>query len=226
MNSRPKLNSALAVLATALFTPELVAQTLNWGNTINPEGIPGFTEMSYDSHAVAIDQTGTTFTFELGVFTGGFAPDDSNVDMWGLNWQPLQATTYSPTLNYFTAGYELVAADASLEGSRGYIWVYNNTAGDETSEWFLATGEIEADLTPSDNNWLIPKYEDTLNFPYNWRLSTANTPVWGGLNSVPSIYGIQNVDPVLYELQTFAVPEPSATGLVLLGTLLLMRRRR
>ena len=116
--------------------------------------------------------------------------------------------------------------DSSFEGLRAYIWVNNNKIGDETSEWFLVTGDT-GDTDSTDNNWLVPEFDDGgIGFTLFWRLSTANTPVWGGLNNVASDAGIQNVDPGTFEMQTFLVPEPSAGVLSLFAGLLLMRRRR
>lgn len=207
------------------------ANTLNWGNTVNFDGDSGFQEMSFDSDGIAIDSTGSTFTFEIGTFTklaAGFQPSNTNVDVWKDNWNPLQATSYSSSLNWFSDTYFLGDGDAGHVGERAYIWVYDSDIASSTSDWFLVTGDTEGGAGPQatdDNNWRVPSTNGLGSF--DWRLSTANTAVWGSLNSGAAVgFGMQNVDPGAHEMQAFAVPEPTSAALMLAGVVLGLRRRR
>ncbi len=196
------------------------AQTLNWGNAL--------LDANFNSAGGAID---ATYTFAIGTFSDGFAPTAANTGQWGGEWTALDTTTYNEATGWFTGSYTMQAGDAPLSGRQAYIWVYNNLAGDETSEWVLITDDSGSDGLGDE--WLVPAYVDPLggNPPgsYDWRVSTATTPVWGGLNNVAGA-GEQAVVPPSYALQTFSfpapIPEPSSAVLLALAGALMLRRRR
>ena len=109
--------------------------------------------------------------------------------------------------------------DNTHAGQQGYIFVYNNLIGDETSEWFLTTNPT----------WTIPATgggQPAL--PLEWRVFDASDVLYG---QTPSEAGDGEGDnpPGGYALQTFTfVPEPGTALLfgVLFSSLLLRRERR
>lgn len=215
-----RLVASVTVLVT-LALGAASAQTLNWGNAV--------LDVNIDSAGNSL--TDATYTFELGTFSSGFVPTEFNTGQWAREWLVLDSAIYNDSVGLFISSYTVTAEDASLAGEQAYIWVYNNTLGDETSEWVIIT-----DDSPDDgigDEWVVPSFaEPGAGSPpanFDWRAATATTPVWGGLNGVAGS-GVQEVAPSAFDLQTFTfsaiVPEPSSAVLLGIASLGLLRRRR
>jgi len=115
--------------------------------------------------------------------------------------------------------------DDTYEGFQAYIWVYNNQAGDETSEWALITERDGLDA------WKIPSSTGSQqNFPNQWRVSTATDILFGGINDIDGPGETSSGAPSTFALQTntfLPVPESGTTLLfgLTLGSLVLRRSR-
>ena len=214
---RTSVVATIAVLAVLAVGAVVRGNTINWGNALF--------DANYNSAGAEFD--GATFTFEMGTFSDGFVPTALNTAQWGSEWLALDSTTYDNNTEWFTGSYTIAAGDTAQQGRQAYIWVYNNSLGDETSEWLLFTDAGGGDA------WTLPGYTDPLGSDppgtSDWRVSTADSAVWGGLNGVPGS-GTFTGTPGAYAFQTFtfgpAVPEPSSSLLIALGALGLLRRRR
>ena len=168
------------LLSLAALTLQGYSQKINWGNAAN--------DINVDSAGNPL--TDATFTFELGVFSNGeptpteFTPTSSNIDFWGDNWVALDTAAYNqegpptPEEGFFSDSWIVPNnPNNTYEGFRAYIWVYNNQAGDETSEWVLITDDGGSD------EWLIPASNGTQQtFPQQFRVSNASTSLYGDLN--------------------------------------------
>ena len=216
-NWRRPFAVALIVCCGLVACFALRANTINWGNALFDD--------NYDSTGSEFD--GSTFTFEMGVFSDGFTPTALNTDQWSSEWVALDSTSYDDATEWFTGSYTIGAGDSPLEGRQAFIWVRNNSLGDGSSEWLLITDYTGVDA------WTLPGYTDPGGSSppgtFDWRVSTAETAVWGGLDGVAGS-GIFTGAPGSYAFQTFtfgpAVPEPSAAVLMGIGALGLLRRRR
>jgi hypothetical protein len=210
-------------MAMMVIAGNAYGQKINWGNAAG--------DVNIDSHG---DPLSATFSFQLGTFVdsaGGnpllqFNPNESNTDVWGANWVPLDTATYNQAAppneaqGFFSDSW--IPADSTYEGFQAYIWIYNNQAGDASSEWALFT-----DLG-GPNAWLIPASTGSQqNFPTQWRVSTAVDLIFGGLNSVDGPGGTDAGTPSTFAIQTNTVPEPQTPLLValVLGCRLLCRHR-
>jgi hypothetical protein len=227
-NSRRLTIAALALWAAII---PASARTVHWGTSL--------LDILVKSDGTAI-AAADGFTFELGVFDSTFVPLPANTGSWLANWRPLDASGYNETAGYFSSSFELtpdpaggvdgtgapLGVSSSSEayagykvatGSQLYFMVYNNTSMDPTTELFLGGA----------GTWTIPVVDNNQTSPVvNFRLSQLlGTPVFGGSNDTFG-NGERSTVPGAYALQTatFAVPEPSSA--ILLGTLLLLRRRR
>jgi hypothetical protein len=159
-----------------------------------------------------------TFHFELGTFGASFIPDEANLPLWRTKWKLLDATTYNPTTRMFTDTATLVynvgankwspsATDVSppgeqfTQGEQVYIFVYNNTNLDATTQWGIFT-RINS-LDPTNPDWVLPSGP-------------------GNQTSFPQFMLVADVNQVLSN-----VPEPSCVLLLsALGVMGLTRRRR
>lgn len=224
-NNRPlrtRLAIAIGLAILALAGPGY-GQKINWGNAAG--------DINIDSHG---DPLSAAFTFQLGAFVdnaGGnpllqFNPNENNTDVWGANWVPLDTATYNQAAppneyrGFFSDSW--IPPDNSYEGFQAYLWIYNNTAGDSSSEWALFT-----DLGGA-NAWIIPTATGSQqNFPFQWRVSTAVDLIFGGLNSVDGPGATDSGTSPAFAIQTNTVPEPRVPlFLALAGAALFMRRGR
>lgn len=200
-----KKNILTLVLTLAMITWSQ-AQTVNWGNT------PGDTNLQSDGTS-ALDG----FHFELGTFTSGYDPLAHQPNVWGDDWITLDAAVYNSGAGYFSDRHMFTNDDYA--GQQGYIFVYNDLTGTESSEWFMTT----------DASWIIPATgggQPAL--PLEWRIFNSGEVLYG---QKPGDKGPgDGTDPPGgYQLQTFTfVPEPGTSLLfgVLMSAVLFRRSRR
>ena len=202
-----KLIAMVAALATSL-----PAQTLNWAS-------PVFSTI-VDSEGVTLDET---FTFQLGVFEPGFTPEEANVTEWVDNWVMLDQADYNPSLGYFTASIFL--KDVPDYGTvfaekQAYLWIRNQTAIGPDTEWFLGRA----------GSWVLPK--EILGccgnaLPVEWSVSDlgSTVPDFGSQGGIEGPGVIVNSGDYSLQTATF-IPEPGASVLVILATMMLLGRRR
>jgi hypothetical protein len=215
---------------TLLCTSGARAYSIGWGDAIYGTDLT--------SSGAPIDDT---FHFELGTF-GAFIPDEANLPLWRSSWKILDTTSYSNSTRYFTdtavlnwnssnSTYSPAPANVPppsatfAEGEQVYIWVYNNTNMDASTEWgvFTRTGSIDPKLP----NWVLPSgSSDQTSFSLQMLIPDANANPFGrnpesiglGTSTAPS-------GSFSYQTHSF-VPEPgTAALLVLVGGLGLRRRR-
>lgn len=213
--------AALAMVCGAL---GILPTALNAGS-INFYNVPGNTLLKEDG-VTALDNG---FVFEFGTFEAGFTPTGNNITNWIDNWKPF-ARAEAPSINgwnssisYFNKSGILqlsgqsdqgLSADVFAAGELAYLWVYNDFSITDGSQWALVTND-STDLNPA-NDWLLPNPSEAL--PWEYPLSNALNPVWGGLHNVQG-GGNFTAPLTAFTLQTHAVPEPGSVMLVLLAGL-------
>jgi hypothetical protein len=202
-------------------------------------------EWGSEAFGTGITSTGGSidgFNFELGTF-GSFIPDETNIPLWRSSWKLLDSTTYNPSTKVFTDTATLVydvntstwspsATDVPppsnqfAEGEQVYIWVYNNTNMDATTEWGVYTRKNSVD--PLNPDWVLPAGpgDQTALPQYMFTPDVNNTPFGGTPTSTgPGDY-VPPSDQFSYQTHSF-VPEPgSAILLAVAGSMCLVRRRK
>ena len=236
------LNPNRIPLLAALLSPAVVhAGTINWGSA--------FKDTLFNAYANPLT---ADFRWEMGSFAPGFTPSENNLASWEANWRLLEEGAYSQPNQYATETSVLIdnpdtgtggflwqrddfdpALPASnpnvfRTGDRMYIWVYNAKGISPSTEWALVTGITGG--SSGSTNWSLPADIGSQSNPnaMDWRLSTANTVVFGGLNTVDGP-GFNNQVAGPYSLQTARlVPEPTTAcmGLGGIAALFLRRQRR
>jgi len=207
----------LMMVCTA--TP-LSAATVNWGS-------PYYSDLVTTTGLTI----GSNFTFELGFFEDDFVPTNENVSSWVDHWRVFDVAEYDESTGYFTGTADLRADGSSssfeadvgvnFSGKEAYVWVYNAKTATTESEWFLARSA----------SWVLPSApeedccDDTL--PVQWSiddLATGETPVFGAHGDAAGA-GVAAQPQSNNTIQTYAVPEPNALGLLLVSVILWLRRR-
>lgn len=211
----------LGLLLLILVSVPAAARTIDWGNSVG--------DALYDSAGAALD---SSFVFELGSF-GSFVPTALNLEDWESNWKAFdRASTpsdWNAVAGFFSSSATMEDGGVSSEapplsphvfaaGEQAYIWVFNTqTMAYGFTEWALLT-----DL----DDWMFPAPGGKTDEPLEWRISTADTLVYGGLADQQGP-GDYTVDPPSFAIQTHAVvPEPTTGVLVLLAAGVAMWRRR
>lgn len=205
-----------------------------------------------DSYGHLLDNT---FRVQLGFFedtlAGDFVPDESNVANWVTQWRVFDEASINldgDGSDYFTSeawvgfdgksyvnsgGAPVLNTDEGTNtlglnytGQTAYIWLYNQKtpAPSASTEWFLAR------MT----DWILPAgsndcCDTTLNLQWSIsQLDTANvTPIWGAQSGEIGDGHYTDPTPGVYDIQTFTfIPEPSSLLLAVLGSSLLLRRKR
>lgn len=210
------------------------ALTISWGNDLA-------TNVLQQSDTTTLDNT---FKFELGTFadTSGGQPgvvvDPSGISYsnWNTIWKPIDSGTdgagWDPVTQTFSRESDIIETPSGSDlgqtseiggstdffadpqydpanipgGEKLYLWVHNGTlfGGSDATEAALITSTA----------WNIPDYE-THTFPFAVDLGDADTAVLGSIS-------VKDVD-----LRLQAVPEPTASTLVLLTAgLMCLRRKR
>lgn len=240
MNSRHNANphaffGRLRPLAAVLAIAGLLSGFSSSGHagTLNFYNQPGDVLLMSDGVTALDDQ----FKFELGTFISGFTPTGANITDWTANWKPF-ARAQAPSVNgwnsaisYFNKSglFQLngqsdqgLSADTFSQGELAYLWIYDDFAISPGGQWALLTND-SSDLNSADN-WTIPDPTDP--FPYEYALSSALNPVWGGLHNVQG-GGDFTAPLAAFTIQTHVVPEPSSVFLVMLaGVVWRVRRAR
>ncbi len=176
-----------------------------------------------------VDSFGDTFqsawTVALGTFGDSFLPEESNAALWSTNWIELDSTTYGPSgaQGFPTFQSSVVVSDVARANEQVYMWFYSSQVPEYPTEWALISDATWTVGTVAELEAGQPGLIDS------WVMQDAGVTHWGGLNSVSSGVGVQNVDPGSYDLQTHGfvnpIPEPSI-ALALLSTVLALGRRR
>lgn len=203
--------------------------TISWG-TNTGETFAQSDGSSFDS----------TFSFELGIFSEvsqgvDFSPNGGNTSLWNSFWKPFDVATdanggYNVPASFVNRSTPLnengttPVSPYDAEGfdffdQKAYVWVFNNKDGDTGSEWALYT----------DSTWAFPPSStdsDPTIHPY--RLTDADTVIFGGINSNSSNAGSRSSFPETFSIQTHAVPEPSIAMLLAIaaGMASFSRQRR
>lgn len=181
---------------------------------------------------------GNSFAIQLGFFevTPGvaFTPEADNVADWVQHWRVFDQASLNLGLRYFTSEAQVKADGTSgssfgtvgtdFEGQRAYIWVRNSGDRVPGSEWFLATAD----------SWVFPTGSDDCcdpGLPVQFSITDLNpttAPIWGGHTGNIGSGTYTDPNPTHpYTLQTYTfIPEPSTLVLTLVGSCLLLIRKR
>ena len=233
----PTRNQICARLTCAAFTflacaGAVKAQTIHWGNALLD------TLIQSDGTAIT---AADGFTFQIGVFEGGFNPSAGNTTDWITNWNPLDGAVFNEAASYFTSTFKLTvdplsglegqpvlgisdspeaASGARVQaGQQLWLMVYNNTNMDPTTELFLGNA----------GTWSLSGIGgDQTTMPVNFRLSEiTSSPVFGGAEDLRGGGKFTDEPGGTYALQTATfIPEPGSAALLFLSGALLLRRRR
>ncbi len=231
-----------AVLVGGLLgMPGALGVTIHWGSAVG--------DFIYESDGTTLVDP-SSFQFELGTFADGFMPTEANMADWEANWHRLDIGSYSQTtgtmagsvtlLNTPTPDGTILDGDATdpasfFFGKDAYVWVYNqNTTIDSTLEWALLSNPDGDGIDPA-TAWTFPTapeagaHTEVREFRLSDEGVTANFGEETGGGTTTTGEGQRDMTPAtLYGIQTFTIPEPSTTGLLLLGGVfgILFSRRR
>jgi hypothetical protein len=205
-----------------------------------------------DSYGNLLDET---FHVQLGFFEDTFVPNTGNVADWVTKWKVFDEASINLNgdgSDYFTSeawvgsdGLSYVNSESgpilnpdatnslglNYAGQTAYIWLYNNKDPSTETEWFLARLGEEVLLA---DRWILPAGSDlccdtTPNLQWNISQLDTNdvTPVWGAQSGEIGNGHYTDPTPGAYDIQTFTfIPEPSSFLMAVLGSSLLLRRRR
>ena len=223
MKLHPILLAAVSALSFALLSPSASAQTINWGGTSF-----SFNNLSYLSDGSAMP---STFTWEVGTFTGGFVPTATNASDWSSNWTSFGTDNTDTSFPYTWGGTGEVNS-AATDGLQGYIWGYNNLG-----LMGLTGGEA---LLVTSTAWSTPSFGSITPSP-NWDISSSTNTVFGRIDrSIDAVGGVDQGGGIVTGAQsdstasTFEVqsgtwnvaPVPEPGSALLLGSLGLLARIR
>jgi MYXO-CTERM domain-containing protein len=236
---KPKLTLSLLSL---LFAGGLHAQTVDWGTSValNSNG-PGGATTTQSFLSDGSDMP-ASMTWDLGYFSGGFVPNQTNFSMWNDNWVSLQTAFLQPSPDFNLSGH-INDVGAAAANQQGYIWAYSDRAA-------MGVAGTEA-LLVTASDWIMPTVPNQITFDIADFTGSPDddnmTVVWGRVDRI--IEGAGGVlqgggiitDPqadsnspdysaVTFEVQTATwatpVPEPSSALVALLGIFGLFGRRK
>ena len=225
-----RLRAALILVMAAVFFPGMTMRS-GAAVTIVWDGEVGATALQSDGVSGWTSQ----YVIDLGVFTSGFVPTESNLGDWGANWLSLGTASYNPapggdvTSANFSGSVVLEDNSVFGAGEQVYMWVREGLAISEYGEWLLVTDDAASD----GDDWLIPDttWSDQTTPAVTWSLfcdENEQTVVFGGVESGGS-GGEWEVPATEWCYQTHFVPEPAGTMALVLPALFGMgvtRRRR
>lgn len=206
----------------------LAASTVFWG-TFNNDTL-------YDSTGADL---GVGFTFEIGTFTTGFTPTVANMSQWAANWMIFDAAMngdgWTPGAHFVntSADHNALAGsnspdanplDVFGQGTPAYLWVFNNKAGDNSSEWALLA-DVDKGSNVFGGAWAFPDPAEQSGQSYDWQTRDLDTAIFGGVNGTQGA-GLFTASPVAFTIQTHLVPEPGSALLIAAAGAACMRRRR
>lgn len=222
-NSHPLRIMKLISLPSFILAVLLTAIPAFGQNLTLPEDQSQSTQIAWASEAFALnlmadgvttfEESGEDIRFELGTFAPGFDPTTATPDQWTSSWITLQGADYDLVDQQFinTASlYDNLGGFAT--GTQAFIWGYNTLDIEENTQWIL----IAADA------WSWPSFDSMLPTTFSLSSDTSSSAaILGSVNdsSSGSLMRLEAVYPLV-------IPEPSAALLGLLGSLLLLRRRR
>ncbi|WP_269540231.1 hypothetical protein [Cerasicoccus fimbriatus] len=193
----------------------LAAQiTINWGTGLSFNRI-----VQQDGTSVPSPSNG--YTYELGTF-GSFVPTADNFDQWADNWHAFDGDPFFYTAGGSNLGLYVDSAGLSSSqqttssytgadtgytfspGQQAYVWIYNdndpNSINTDT-QWALYTQLIDGTST-IDKAWQMPD-ASTSTTTRSWFVSSADTAVWGGVDSGADVGGGNIIStPGSYHVQT------------------------
>lgn len=144
----------LVGLGVGLLVVPVFAGGIRWGNELGSTAI--------DSQGASLD---SSWTFYLGYFEGGYAPNAANSAEWSNKWTTLDVSGYSSSSGLFGKVWD---NDGASAGRKGYIWGVNRNL--PSNEWILFTA----------SGWVVP-VDNPLNPDSNWFTSDAETIVAGSI---------------------------------------------
>jgi hypothetical protein len=203
-------------LLFALGTLSGHSQTLDWGSLTNSTIV--------DSQGILLDPLNDSFLFQLVSFDPLFIPSESNISDWSSSARVFASAQYSynsTDLGYFTDTQniqDVANYTTHFQGLTAYLMISNAAQ----TEYFLAT--------TSGGEWTFPTIEAGCcpTGITTWSVSNlgTDTPIWGSQGTQHG-GGIFDGSGGPYDLQLHAVPEPSASMIIITGCgLALLRRHR
>lgn len=220
----------ITALAAALSSTALHAQTTAWGSSIVPNPVGYFSNGTAISEAVPV---------QLGWFADGFLPTAANITDWAAHWIPVDTGKQEDFGGYYGVSdeYSSPTEFAPEMGKQAYIFAYNDLAilGQPGTEALLIRENglkfpalLLQDTFDIADNLLNAKDDD---FTVIFGRVDRNMYSLGGViqgggefsNLLPDATNEQ------WEFQLggiYAIPEPSAAMLGVIGALALLRRRR
>ena len=219
----------VALLALVSFSQSSTAATISWGT--------GVGSIMIQSNGTPFD---TSFKFEMGYFGNSFVPTASNLDHWSSNWNAWDMASagdgYAHGIGYVSSGDDFEFDGTSTAsvvsaygqsfniptGSQAYLWIYNDKAYQQGSEWALLSN-TNTDAIPG--SWTFPSTSNPFPEFLQWRVGVEGDPGDVGTVVLGQVahYEGQN-DPDNYDIQTAAVPE-AGTGLLAMAALLPLLKR-
>jgi hypothetical protein len=242
---KSKLNTLLALaLLGFIFASvgKVQSQTVDWGTSYSENPLSFLSDGTVDNQIL---------TWQLGWFTDGFTPDQTNYMSWATNWNPVDtnAHTFIVDNSFPSGGLWSVAGhvdDVGVEagGKQQYMFAYNSLGliGTTSGEAFLARQDgLFFPQGPTANVFDIADFPLSSNddlFTVIWGRVDRNMYQPGGLVSgggdISFVVPDSNATPAdslngTFEAQsaTWPIPEPSSALLVsLVGLTFLLKRRR
>ncbi len=226
----------LAAIAYSLLLPSMVvAGSIDWGTAVS--------DQLYNAAGSPLT---SNYRFEIGTFKDGFIPDAGNTAQWESKWKLIEEASFNAPAQYVAENSILTTSGPNLIWERDatgdesgpltnpniftptesvYFWAFDTKSLTGAAQWALITGngstlDTEWDLTADLGNPLAQTRQ--------WRLSNADTAIFGGINgtrgggvfqSLPSSFTLQTAELV-------PIPEPGIAVLIVLATALSFHRRR
>ena len=219
----------VSIIALASFIGNSRAATISWGT--------GVGSIMVQSNGAAFN---ASFKFEIGYFGNSFAPNTSNLDQWASHWNPWDIASvsdgYALGNGYVSSGDDFEfngTSTASVSaaygqsfnipsGSQAYLWVYNDKAYQQGSEWALLSN-TNTDAIPG--SWTFPATSNTFPEFLQWRVGVEGDPGDVGTVVLGDVAYYEGPgDPDNFDIQTAAVPE-AGTGLLAIAAIAPMLRR-